>query len=155
MRNNLYFFINLSVIIVSVVGLVVVTSSPANAQIDSLPVSTSLTSPEQVSAEVVSWLKTGMSVAFILTLLFGAHNMWLHNKFTGFKEQTVTIIREEFKPQMAKMADKQSMDNFIKLQEEIFKRMEYKFDEGLTRMEKKVDQFATRVEVSNDRNRNR
>lgn len=122
MKSNLYQAFNMIVILVSIVGLQLIWTMPLSAQ------AKELITPDQMSANLISWLKTGMSVVFILTLLFGVHNMWLHNKFTGFKEQTVAIIKAEFQPRFDmienNMAKREALEQWKQLQEQILLRIQ-------------------------------
>ncbi len=119
--------------------------------------------PDMLSKELISWLRTGMSVVFILTLLFGAHNMWLHNKFTGWKEQTIAIIKTEFDPKLKEvkdnMVDKKQWDNWqqiqasqLKVQEQVLLRIEdrtrgieEKVDEARDKLQNRLDDVVQEI----------
>jgi hypothetical protein len=134
MFKSAYFIFNFLICIIALIALGVLLSSPSFAQDKGV-----ISSPERMSAELIAWLKTGMTVVAILTFLFGVHNMWLHNKFTAFKEQTVTLIRQEFEPRINElkhsMATKDQIDSYKQIQEEILKRIEGKVNIGIEKMD--------------------
>jgi peptidoglycan hydrolase CwlO-like protein len=155
MQKLVYIIFNATVIIVSLIGLQVLMAGPAGAQDASL-------SPATLSTNLVDWLKTGMSVVFILTLLFGAHNMYLHNKFTGFKEQTVLIIKQEFDPKIKELKDnmitKEQFNASNELHREVLVRIEEKVDDSNKKLDKaseRMEHTANKLEEFNRDMRNR